>query len=205
VKAGLRTTALMLFHPVRFARVMRADEPILPAAFVATSALLVMMVSASWKQSPLFGYALPRDLAQICIAYCPAIVVCILLNMVGFAIVSRSSPGRRRFTSRLRLVLRISLYSTCFVAAWPWTGPPGYFTWSQLAALLPFTPQFYSRASSFGEPGLAAALIFDWWLIILITFAFVRCRPRWRALLLLPIILLAGFAASEVALLIGPP
>src|SRR5256885_211885 len=41
IQSGLRTTVMMLLRPIRFARVLRADEPVLPAAFVAVGAFLV--------------------------------------------------------------------------------------------------------------------------------------------------------------------
>lgn len=171
---------LMLFRPITFARRLRWDEPIAPAVLIAAAAYAISFPRAS--QLDLFPAVMAGSLA------------CMLINSLAFATIGLGREAPLRWHQRLRLSALVSLYSTCFVAAWTLTDPPlvngpsANFLWL-----------FDARLAN--EAGfLARTLIFYWWWAILIVFASGRLRPRWRAAMFIPIPPIAAIAGYFVGL-----
>lgn len=174
---------LMLFRPITFARRLRWDEPIAPAFLIAAAAYAIL--------SP-----------KICRAEFRAVIAgtlaCMLVNSLAFATIGLGREAPLRWHQRLRLFALVSLYSTCFVAAWPLTDPPlvngpsAGFLWLFDDPLEKFA-RLITEAEFFGR-----TLIFYWWWAILVVFASVRLRARWRAAMFIPVPPIAAIAGYFV-------
>ncbi len=169
---------MMLFRPITFARRLRWDEPIAPAVLIAAAACAIMLPEASRRG--VFWVVIAGTLA------------CMLVNGLAFVTIGLGREAPLRWRQRLRLFALVSLYSTCFVTAWPLTDPPlvdgpsANFLW-------------LFDDHGWGEAGfLGRTLIFYWWWAILVVFASVRLRPRWRAAMFIPIPPIAAFTGHGV-------
>jgi hypothetical protein len=184
IPATLLTVLLMLFRPITFARRLRWDEPIWPAVAVAVLASLAIASSLTTREQ------------KSCIA---GILACVLLNCLAFSLIGLSRSASLRWWQRLRLFAVVSAYGTCFVAAWPLTGPPAV-CYTEAEFLWPID-RFLDRISKLTDPDfLGRTLIFYWWWAILLAVAFTRIRPRWRAAMFVPVPAIAGSVACQVGL-----
>lgn len=184
--ATAATVLMMLFWPSRFARCLRWDEPLRPALWVA---VIAGCIAAMPELDHIDG-----DCIDAAFFYATAITVCIACNSLGFTAISRSGPGRLTPAGRCRFFLLVSLYSTCFIAAWGWLGPPQLRNWSHATFLWPLDDLAanLNRLPVDGE-FLARTAVYYWWILILWTVAAIRIRPRWAVLFFLPVPLVASF------------
>jgi predicted RNA-binding Zn-ribbon protein involved in translation (DUF1610 family) len=179
------TVLMMLFAPWRFAQVLRSDESVLPAmavallSYVATFANLETFAILRRPSGP-SGYD--------AVLFGAAILAVILTQSVTFASLTRPVAfPKPRWPQRLRLWMLASLYSTCFVAAWRFTPPP-------IADFM--EPNFYvpwmlhGARWVVGPPELGTSIIFYWWWLILTCVLLIRNRPRWLALVCIPLVYL---------------
>lgn len=164
IPATLKTLAIMLFRPVLFSRVIRADEPIWPALLVAGAALVGMSV---YMYARFRSYWFSPGLGAL-------IVLC--LQVTGFTVLGRWRRPMRA-PQRCRLAALVSLYSTLFVAAWPLVDVP-VVVFERPNYLWP--PDLVRL----GGDDLLRSLMFYWWWAIVSVFAVVRARPRWCGLIL---------------------
>lgn len=199
VPATAATVLLMLFRPIRFARRLRADESWLPAALVAVAALVMAFgppLVLQWHRT--------GDWFESVLLYSTSISACILFNAVFFVVLSRGGPNRLTCRRRFRLFLLLSLYSSVFIAAWGlFDGPPIFEGWDgQSNFFFPFDAPLLSRLSKLttNPAYLGRTVIYYWWIGIILSFAAVRMRPRWAALLYLPVPVLASYTAVLAAM-----
>lgn len=199
IPAALATAFLMLFRPIRFARVLRHDEPLLPALGIAILAYLPMvirgLIDGDGLSSQLEGHAV----------YLSGLVACVVANIVAFVLLCGGTPRRSAWRQRLRTSLLLLLYSTCFVAGWGLFGPPLITAWNNADFYWPL------NSSSFAPEGFLAgarwevvgrSICFYWWFLILLLFAVVRARSRWIAAVFLITIPLAAMVATKAATLV---
>ena len=180
----LLTVAMMLFMPWRSARQLRADEPILPALVVALVSYSIMFGA--------FGVEY-GDNWVVLVAIAAACITILLLQPVCFAaLFFRRHYRGFRWVRRLKLWILVSLYSTCFVAAWPFNDEPPIF-------FPPIEDNVYWEPGAPLPDNLGTTIIFYWWLLILATTLIIRNRPRWLAILSTPLIPAITWAGTYVA------
>ena len=173
----LLTLLVMLCAPWRFARELRSDESIWAALAVAALSFVSLFVwwptfDDLWRSIAIYGSAVTAVI--VCQALC--------FSTLDF------SGGRWRlpWLRRLRLWLLVSLYSTCFVAAWRLAGAPPVV--SRLTETNFYWP--LRDGSLWWDSGPGVTVIFYWWWAILGTVLIVRNRPRWLAALSIPLVFL---------------
>lgn len=177
------TVLVMLFAPWRFARQVRVDEAIWPSLIVAALSCLSWTIFAFPEVIELIPYAMGAGAVIVCQSVCFA------------SLYRRSSPRSPRWPGRFRLWLIVSLYSTCFVAAWPVAGgPPFVAGLTQTNFYWPFS----KGAGFLGSPGLGVTIIFYWWWAILTVVLVIRNRPRWLGILGVPLVFLFSWIGALV-------
>jgi hypothetical protein len=202
--ATVATVALMLLRPVRFAKRLRYDESLIPAFLVAIGSCVLAAL-------PYLGCYSFRESIHWACGYLGGIVACVLVNLLAF--ISLGPGGRPRKLSgrqRARLFLLVSLYGTCFVAAWSFLGMPPV-----VKSLSPSASTFLWPLGCGGSLSnhiqdwrfLGRTAIFYWWTTVLVIFASVRIHPRWAAVLFLPVPFIsdgiAFFAGAKIFFLTG--
>jgi hypothetical protein len=190
--AILSTILLMLFRPLRFARRLRWDESYWPAVVVSAGSCLLAAAPFC-----ILGRLGKSDI-RWGTGYASAILSCVLLNSFFFATLCRDRLRLLCWRKRLRLFLLLSFYTTCFVAVWPYFGPPLCYCGSAnffcpIASYDPFPGgpsvwQFWGRTA-----------IFYWWVLILLVFVFTRTKSVWARVLCFPLI----WASCSVAYWVG--
>ena len=184
----LLTVLQLLYTPWSFAREIRFDESFVPSLVVALGSLLIGVLAfyrdSKWEIE-----------ALACIG---GVIVVVLVQSILFATIqwnpSRSKLGWRQ---RFRLWLLFSLYSTCFTAFWHFGGPPLLLGLKDSNVYLPW-PGLHM--GGYGpSPQIGPTITFYWWLAILTTCLSIRSKPRWLAILFVPLIGLV----SHVGLLTG--
>lgn len=176
------TLILMLFAPWRFARQVRADEAIWPSLVVAVLSCLCWMLSDFSKINELIPYAMGVGAVIFCQSICFA------------SLYLSSTPRRPRWLQRFRLWLMVSLYSTCFVAAWPVVGVPVVMGLTKTNFYWPF----WNRPPFWGAPQLGVTIIFYWWWAILTVVLAIRSRPRWLGMFGVPLVFLFSWIGAQV-------
>lgn len=178
------TVFWMLITPWRFAREIRHDESIVPAlvvALVSVTFLVPWGVNAphKWSESVLF---------------LSAIFTVICANSLLFATLYFDRTGQRpHWRERFRLWIIVSLYTTCFVASWHCDGPPVVgFTDGTV-----YTP-FIKPSQYPPRPQAGATIIFYWWWMILAMVLILRNKPRWLAILLVPLVFFTSYLGRIV-------
>ncbi len=204
--AILSTLGLMLFRPIRFARVLRYDEPLWPAVVVAVAAYLITFVPMTLKDSLNL-----EDAATGNASYLSAILSCIACNVLVIFPFLRPRSRKPPTWQRLRLLLLLSFYATCFVATWDLVAqPPTLTDWESADFFWPLQSGLYDQARRLiTDSGfLGRTIICYWWFAVLFVFAAVRCRPRWAAVVLLFVVPLSswlnGFVGMSVYRAIRP-
>ena len=196
IPAALATVALMLFRPVKFARRLRYDESLWPAAGIAVAAYFVFIADAIAR------HGLSLDDYETLFVYGSGIAACILTNCLLFATISQAVTPLMNWRRRFRVFLLVSLYGTCFVGAWSLIkGPPLVMgVLSQFNFLIPFEASKQELGKLFSDPEfLGRTIIFYWHSVILTTFAFVRGGRWWRP----SMFLVAPFASNVAARIVG--
>lgn len=190
--ATILTFGEMLFMPWRFASHLRQDEPLLPAILVALGT-----VALGSGVAMLFGLLPWSSLAEIrmIVVFAVAAAAVIAMNTVFFASLSaRTTSPRWSWRWRLRFYFLVGLYSTFFVATWPFVhGPPYFEKWDRPNI---YWPVGLLQAHSGAE--LGTSIIFYWWWFILATVVFVRNRPRWLAAATVPLVFFVTYVGSRV-------
>lgn len=184
----LWTVFTMLVAPWRFARDLRADEPIWPSLVIAIASCCIAFAPVGDSPSP-------ADTASFVVATATivaAILAVIAVQSTVFAALHRQRiHPRTNLRQRMRLWLLVSLYSTCFVSAWRFVNPPIADFWEPNF----FTP--WPRNVAFvrwESPTIGTTVIFYWWWLILATVLLVRNCPRWLALFCMPLVYLFAVA-----------
>lgn len=188
VPAVLATVALMLFRPIQFARRLRYDESLWPAAGVALGACLL----AAAPYAIMGGVS--RDHVQWAAAYGCGIVACMLSNCLALATICRDRNRLLGWARRFRLLVLLSLYATCFVAVWPYIQPP-LMSGQKVNFLFPIG-EFDSFPDTVNDLQLLGrTAMFYWWSTILLIFVCVRNDRSWPKLLCLPLVCASGIVA----------
>jgi len=190
--AVLAALGLMLFRPIAFARRFRYDEPWWAALMIA-SASCVLAVGPFLAT----GQIGTSDF-RWGVTYASGMLACILTNSAVLATLCQDCSKTLIWPQRFRLLLEVSLYATCFVATWPYFGPPLTDGW-RANFLFPVC-----TLDSFPGPNcdlqlLGRTAFFFWWASILLIFVCVRTRGTWAKILCVPTI----YGASSFAYWIG--
>lgn len=187
--AAFKTVGMMLFRPLRFARALRHDEPLWPAALAAGSAFLFLV---AWRAA-VEGLS-RRDLGPLA-WYGFGIIACALFNTLLLGTICRDRRAPLNWPKRLRLFLLLSLYSTVFIAAWPFLGPP-LISVGTANVLLPFSlHEFPIFARGSDEVPLGRSVMYYWWASVLFVFVCTRTTRIWARVLCLPLIWLSSVVA----------
>ena len=173
----------MLFAPWRFARQVRVDEAIWPSLIVAVLSCLSWTINDSSSLMEFVPLAIGVGAVIVCQSVCFA------------SLYRRPSPRSPRWPGRFRLWLIVSLYSTCFVAAWPVAGQP---PWVAGLTETNFYWPFSKGGGFVGSPGLGVTIIFYWWWAILTVVLVIRNRPRWLGILGVPLVFLFSWIGALV-------
>lgn len=193
VPATLQTILMMLFVPWRFAARLRADERFGPSLVTAVVSYLTFLVVQTVIDRGLPG---AKDVLQMALTVATVILA---QSLCLAALAGANGFPAARGRSRLRFWLIVSLYATCFVAAWPLTGePPVLSSWNDANFYWPFDqrPGFFSSG-----PNLGVTIMVYWWWLILAVVLIVRARSRWHAafgIVALPVFTWLGYVSVEV-------
>ncbi len=192
VDQTLWTLVIMLLMPWRFARQLRADESIWPSAAVAFVSFAIMFLWGARHD--------PNDFPAIITSVDVGCAVLLLLQIGCFGLLHFPARHERiAWYRRLKLWLIVSLYSSCFVASWPLIDEPPMI-------LPPLQSNVFWGLNFWLEEHTAIktsmTLIFYWWWAILATMLLVRTRPRWLAVLLIPMVFLFTWGATWVPFLL---
>ncbi len=182
VVATLQTVLLMLFTPWRFARQLRNDESLMPALCTALASCAICLAVLEIPDSNDF-----KEYAESIIVYTVTMAAVILCQSLLFSTLHYGRLCRRtKWRSRFRVWLSVSLYSTCFVASWPIVGTP---PWTDLSITSFYIP-FFNQPGSFlfSGPPIGTTIITYWWWAILAVMLVVRNRPRWLAVVSIPLV-----------------
>jgi len=191
------TVLLMLFAPWRFARQLRYDERLWPAlsvAFIAPS--LSLAVWWVFNFQPDHWLAQLRDFLHVLPVYVSGAITVMMCDSLAFATLhrDRSNPAFS-WRRRLRFWVLVSLYSTCFVGAWPLTEVP----WaSPLEANFVWVGDLRVGLWSKLRDSAGVTLIFYWWWMVLGTVLLLRNRPRWLVLVCVLLVYLSAWGGSIV-------
>ena len=174
----------MLCEPGRFARKLRHDESLMPAACTALVSFAIYLAAVGIPSSGDFKEF--TDGFTLFTVTLTAVIVC---QSLCFSTLHYDRIHRRaRWGARFRMWLMVSLYSTCFVASWPIVdGQPCAF-FSHASFFIPFFNQ--SGGPFIPSPALGTTIITYWWWLILAVMLVVRNRPRWLALASIPLVYL---------------
>lgn len=180
VPAIVPTVLMLLLTPWRFASRLRVDDSLGAALVVALLSVLVysyMISGAYWISRNAFMW-----LITIAAVLTTALAILILAQATILATLSRPGPSHLwTWRNRFRTWLITSLYSMVFVAAWPLVSDYPPLSWRDLTVdwplIVPYWPHTY-----FTMP-----LIVLWWSAILAEFLLIRNRPRWIAILAIPL------------------
>ncbi len=182
IDATLVTVLLMLFAPWRFARQLRHDESLMPAACTALISFAIFFAIEGIPRSndlPVIAERFTRSAG--------AVVAVVLCQSLCFSTLHYDRLRRRtRWCSRFRMWLSVSLYATCFVATWPIVGEPPYADFSSANFYIPLIAGSGGMFASTPEVGVT--IITYWWWTISAVMLVVRNRPRWLALISIPLV-----------------
>jgi hypothetical protein len=188
----IKTVYLVLFRPARFAQRLRWDEPMWPAVLAAVSACLLAVAPQCILSS--------LDVSDIRYgsAYASAVLSCILFNSLVLATLCTDRFHTLNWRKRLRLSVLLTLYTTCFVSAWPYVGPP-VITGTSANFCCPVVQYESFPGGSEGWQYLGRTIIFYWWLAILLVSVFTRTNSIWKTCLSIPLI----WASCPIAHCVG--
>lgn len=184
VDATLVTVLLMLFAPWRFAKQLRHDESLMPALWTALVSFAIFLAAV--------GAALSNDFNEFALyssVFGVAIASVALCQSLCFSTLHYDRLRRRtRWSSRFRMWLNLSLYSTCFVASWAIVAAPPYAGFFDANFYIPFLG---GSGRLFAPSAVVRVTIITyWWWLILAVMLVVRNRPRWLALASIPLVYL---------------
>lgn len=176
------TVLMMLLMPRAFAKQLRFDDSwVAPTAVLVLSVLLhpfcVPVLSFRWtlRLSELPEFALvPFGI--------PAAAVLALAFLVSLTTI-RGASSHWRFSHRFRFWSKLGLYLTTIAPVWGWlrAGSSWSLTWREDSIDWPFF-YFHPRPAYF-----ITTLVLLWWTFILCTALWYRARPRWLAVLYMPL------------------
>ncbi len=182
IDATLVTVLLMLFTPWRFARQLRHDESLLPALCTALISFAIYLAVVGIPNCDDF-----KEFAEGFILYAPTLAAVILCQSLCFSTLHYDRLHRRtRWGARFRMWLNVSLYSTCFVASWPIVEGPPRANFPDANFYIPLIEQSAGFLRS--NPTVGVTIITYWWWLILAVMLLVRNRPRWLALVSIPLV-----------------
>lgn len=191
----MKTLLLMLFRPRRFAWRIREDEPLLPAMVVCMVAIVVntcVMLRTPWPPSIQFGLRHNGAPAAVLSGGIGALVVAFAgaLAIASSGCASAGTTLRRRF----RFWLIVTTYSTVFITLWPLFGADAWeLTWEEYTVIWPFFYLYYDNHA------YVVTLLLLWPTLILSTVLWYRHRPRWMAIIFMPVAFLFVRACVQVA------
>ena len=197
VVATLQTLLLMLFAPWRFARQLRHDESLMPALWTALISFAIFLAIEGIPNCDDF-----MEFAVGFILYAPTLAAVILCQSLSFSTLHCDRLHRRtRWGARFRMWLSVSLYSTCFVASWPIVDGPPHANFPDANFYIPFIEQ--SAGFLRPSPTVGVTIITYWWWAILAVMLLVRNRPRWLAVVSIPLVYGFTVLGTAVAALVA--
>ncbi|MCH8054352.1 MAG: hypothetical protein IH895_09840 [Planctomycetes bacterium] len=184
VDATIATVLLMLFAPWRFAKQLRHDESLMPALWTALVSFAILLAAVGAALSNDFNaFALYFSVFGVAIA---AVALC---QSLCFSTLHYDRLRRRtRWSSRFRMWLILSLYSTCFVASWAIVDAPPYAGFFDANFYIPLIEP--SGGFPLPRTSVGVTIITYWWWLILAVMLLVRNRPRWLAVASIPLVYL---------------
>lgn len=137
----------------------------------------------SWPQ---IGY-----LCLMALMLVSELLALVLITSFAFAVTgTRGDSQAWTFRARFRFWCVVCLYSTIFIAAWPWFAADiRVLTWRD------YVTDWAMLLHALRPKALATIILLLWWTIVLSSMLWVRQRPRWLGLLLIP----AAFGFARVA------
>ena len=184
IDATLVTVLLMLFAPWRFARQLRNDESLMPALWTALLSFAIFLAAVGIPDSDDL-----REFGMYVTIFGSAVATVVLCQSLCFSTMHYDRHRRRtRWGARFRMWLSVSLYSNCFVASWPIVEGQPYADFSSASFYIPFVGS--SGGLFTRNPDLGVTIITYWWWLILAVMLLVRNRPRWLALVWIPLVYL---------------
>ena len=182
IDATFVTVLLMLFAPWRFARQLRNDESLMPALSIALLSLAIFLAIEAIPNCDEW-----KEFAAGLTLHATTLAAVILSQSLCFSTLHYDRLHRRlRWRARFRMWLSISLYSTCFVASWPVVGAPPFADFTNASFYIPFLGG--SGRLFAPSPEVGVTIITYWWWLILAVMLLVRNRPRWLAVVTIPLV-----------------
>ncbi len=177
-----QTVVVMLFAPRHFARQLRHDESLKPALGVAVVSFAFFVAVEGIPSSD--GVV---ELLQGVFVYGLTVAAVMLAQSLAFATLCRGrGPRRLSWPGRFRLWWLCSLYATVFVASWPVVDGPPFADFFDGNFYFPFNDG--SGGLLTPEATLSVSIITYWWWMILAVMLLTRNRPRWLAVVAIPLV-----------------